>query len=193
MVNVLFICTGNLCRSPSAAWLFKQRVQEFGPKAVTVESAGTRATSSPTPRYLQEEGAQYGLDLSTHQPRRMDAEMISRAHLIVGMAREHVREIVLADTPAFSRTFTLREIVRKGQEKGSRSEDEPIGEWLERLSLGRRHMDLIGDSATDDTPDPMGGSAEEFRRMLAEVSQYTEMLHTLLWPRVRQTGQTEEH
>jgi len=39
MTTVLFVCTGNLCRSPSAAWLLAQRLSEAGTPDVTVESA----------------------------------------------------------------------------------------------------------------------------------------------------------
>ena len=41
MATVLFVCTGNLCRSPSAEWFLTQRVQATGPDNVTVASAGT--------------------------------------------------------------------------------------------------------------------------------------------------------
>jgi hypothetical protein len=97
------------------------------------------------------------------------------------MAREHVREIVLADPPSFSKTFTLREIVRLGNEKGQRGPEETLVQWLQRISAGRRHLDLIGDSALDDTPDPMGGTSADYRQMLIELASLTRSLHSLAW------------
>jgi hypothetical protein len=98
------------------------------------------------------------------------------------MSREHVREAVLADPLSFAKTFTLREIVRRGQEKGQRRSDEALGEWLARLHEGRRHTDLVGDSPHDDIADPMGGSSDDYRRMLEDVSALTQSLSQLAWP-----------
>jgi protein-tyrosine phosphatase len=182
MAVVLFICTGNLCRSPSAQWFLAQRAAKIGPPDITVESAGTRGTTSKVPAELQREGAAYGLDLSTHVPRRVDAESIARADLIIGMAREHVREIVLASPSAFTKSFTLREFVRRGRENGQRGYLQPVHEWLRQLGEERRHVELLSDSPADDIPDPMGGNAEEFRTMLMELATLTRTLHSLTWP-----------
>jgi protein-tyrosine-phosphatase len=181
--EVLFICTGNLNRSPSAAWFLRQRLSVFGPRDVTVASAGTQGSTAELPAPLVEEGEAFGLNLAEHVSTKMDEAGITRADLIIGMAREHVREVVLVDNAAFYKTFTLREIVRRGQERGARGSEESIQEWLLGLNAGRRHMDLIGDSPQDDTPDPMGGPPEEFRAMLAEMEALTTTLYGLLWPR----------
>src|SRR5580692_9550685 len=154
MITVLFVCAGNLCRSPSAELLLSQRISEVGPSDVIVESAGTLGTTQKVPAELQHEGASYGLDLSAHTPRRVDAETIVRADLVIGMERSHLREIVLADPPSFTKTFTLREIVRRGVENGPRSEGQTLADWLAQLGDGRRHAELLGTSPLDDIPDP---------------------------------------
>jgi protein-tyrosine phosphatase len=181
MAVVLFICTGNLCRSPSAEWFLAQRLSEVGPPGVRVESAGTMGTVSKVPPELQKEGIAYGLDLGSHVPRRVDADTVARADMVIGMERAHLREIVLADPPSFTRSFTLREIVRRGREHGQRRLHQPLADWLEQLGSGRRHVDLIGDSPSDDTPDPMGGSSQDFRTMLMELATLTKALHSLTW------------
>jgi protein-tyrosine phosphatase len=182
MAVVLFVCTGNLCRSPSAEWFLAQRLSEFGPHDVTVESAGTLGTISKVPLELQKEGIAYGLDLGSHVPRRVDADTVARADMVVGMERSHLREIVLADPSSFAKSFTLREIVRRGREKGQRRRHQPLADWLEQLGAGRRHVELISESPVDDIPDPMGGSAQEFRTMLMELATLTRTLHSLTWP-----------
>jgi len=182
MADVLFICTGNLCRSPSAEWFLAQRLAEFGPAGVTVESAGTSGTTLGVPPELAQEGAAFGMDLSAHVPRRMDASIITRADMVIGMTREHVRQVVLADPTSFTKSFTLREIVQRGKVNGHRRRHELLPEWLAHIGAGRRHVDLIGDSRTEDIPDPMGGNAEGFRRMLTELATLTRMLHSLTWP-----------
>jgi len=181
MPEVLFLCTGNLCRSPSAAWFLAERIRKSGPDNMTVASAGTLGSVIGPPEALLKEGAAFGLDLAGHVPRRMEAGDIRRADLVIGMAREHVREAVLMDTESFGRSFTLREIVRRGHEVGPRSPDQTLDDWLMRLHGTRRHLDLIGTSGPDDIPDPMGGSSEGFRQMLTEVEALTSALHSLFW------------
>jgi protein-tyrosine phosphatase len=182
MTTVLFVCTGNLCRSPSAAWFLSERFSAVGPSDVIVESAGTTGTTSPVPRELQREGAVFGLELSAHVPRKLAPDMVEQADLIIGMERTHLRETVLANPPSFTKTFTLREIVRRGSANGERHPQQPLAEWIEQLGAGRRHLELLGASAADDIPDPMGGTLEEFRTMLIELSMLTRMLHSMIWP-----------
>ena len=117
---VLFVCTGNLCRSPSAEKLLARRLSDSGPPDVTVESAGTSGTVLEVPSDLRRESASFGLDLSSHVARRVDAGIVARADMVIGMERSHVREVVLADPPAFGKAFTLREVVRRGTQRGPR-------------------------------------------------------------------------
>ena len=182
MAVVLFVCTGNLCRSPSAEGFLAQRLAEFGPPDVRVESAGTTGTTMAVPQQLLREAAAYGLDLSSHVPRRVEIDTVARADLVIGLARAHVREIVVADPPSFTKAFTLREIVRRGHENGGRRQLQTVHAWLEEIGAGRRHQDLLGESPVDDIPDPMGGTSQDYRAMLAEESALTRALHTLTWP-----------
>ncbi len=182
MTDVLFVCTGNLCRSPSAALLFEHELAHGGVGDVTVHSAGTSGADFGPPEALVKEGEAFGLDLGVHVPRQVDRDMIDRADLVIGMAREHVREMVLARPPRFANTFTLREIVRRGHAMGHRRAGEKLGEWLARLQEGRRHADLIGDSPEDDIEDPMGGAPGDYLRMLSEVADLIASLRRLAWP-----------
>src|ERR1700722_20691075 len=92
--DVLFVCTGNLCRSPSAALLLQQELASADTTGVTVHSAGVSGTSVGPPAKLLQEAGQYGLNLGDHVPRQLDGGMLTAADLIVAMSRAHLREIV---------------------------------------------------------------------------------------------------
>ncbi|MGO9857661.1 MAG: hypothetical protein ACLPYY_21800, partial [Acidimicrobiales bacterium] len=165
MAGVLFVCTGNLCRSPSAALFLRQQLGDAGSE-VTVHSAGTMEVDAGPPRALLLEGRTLGIDLADHVPRTVDSDMIRAADLVVGLTREHLRETVVAVPPSFPKTFTLREIVRRGLDTGPRGASEDLAAWIDRLHDGRLVADLMGESPDDDVMDPMGGTPEDYRRML---------------------------
>jgi protein-tyrosine phosphatase len=182
MSVVLTICTGNLCRSPSAELLLERDLTVSGIDGVTVHSAGTRGAKYGPPDRLVKEARNFGIDLAGHVPRKFDTSMIVEADVVIGMAREHVREVVVAEASAFAKTFTLREIVRRGQAQGPRPSDVELGAWLASIHVGRRYSDLIGDAAEDDIADPMGGSSDDYRRMLHDVAALTTSFRQLAWP-----------
>ncbi len=182
MAEVLFVCTGNRCRSPSAALLLRKQLGEAGSDDVEVLSAGTMGVDVGAPRPLVQEGLAFGIDLGAHVPRKVDPGMIQTADLVVGLTREHVRQAVLAVPRSFQRTFTLREIVRRGLHTGPRGAAEDLGAWLARLHEGRLRADLMDASPDDGVIDPLGGSRDDYRRMLTEVSALTHTLRDLAWP-----------
>jgi protein-tyrosine-phosphatase len=106
---------------------------------------------------------------------------VAGADLVIGMARSHVREAVALAGPAVvNRAFTLKEIVRRGEERGGRAAGEPVDAWLARLAAGRRINDLLGDSDADDVADPIGGPRRHYERTATELDDLTARLARLL-------------
>ena len=182
--RVLFVCTANIVRSPIAAAVLEARLQETAPEIV-VESVGLRETDATL-----DEGAlgildRHGVDLRGHHSRPIDSEIVSAATLVLGLEREHVREAVLLDASIWPRTFTLKEIVRRGEEGGPRQPGESISDWIARAHTGRSQRDLLGADRADDVADPYGGPPGEYEEAAEEIDDLVARLVGLLWPEGR--------
>ena len=82
---VLFVCHGNVCRSPYAAALLRRLLLSFLPRVVRVESAGFVGPGRPCPRWAVEVAAERGLDLSRHRSRVLTPLEVQSADLVVVM------------------------------------------------------------------------------------------------------------
>jgi protein-tyrosine phosphatase len=91
--RVLFVCTGNTCRSPLAAAAL---AAELGPEAgrIEVTSAGTAAwEGQPASEASVEIATRDGIDLASHRSRRATPAMVRAADLVLVMEREHLRAV----------------------------------------------------------------------------------------------------
>ena len=114
------------------------------------------------------------------------AELIERADLVLAMERMHAREAVVLADGALARTFTLKELVRRGRAEGGRRRDETLVDWLTRVSADRRAADLMGAAPDDDVADPYLSSAKAYVACIDELDQLVRQLVDLAWPRARQ-------
>jgi protein-tyrosine phosphatase len=179
--TVLFVCTANIVRSPIAAALLTDRLKESGTDAV-VESAGLLDASRPIDNGALLALEEHGIDLSPHRSRTLDTAMVRRAALILGLEREHVREAVLLDRSAWPRTFTLKEIVRRGENIGIRGHDESMDDWIARMHADRTQHDLLGADPIDDISDPYGGAPGDYEDAVEEINGLVARLVRLVWP-----------
>src|SRR5215210_1424736 len=110
---VLFVCTANQGRSPMAEALLRADLARRGiDGAVEVGSAGLWEGGFPVSKPVLAAVAERGGDLGSHRSRRVTAEMAGDADLVVGLAREHVHELVALDPGLAPRTFTLKGLAR---------------------------------------------------------------------------------
>jgi protein-tyrosine-phosphatase len=88
--RVLFVCTGNTCRSPMAEATMYAQLAELGWRHVEVRSAGTGAwPGSPASGGALRTAASFGLDLSGHRSARLSADLVGWADLILTMSWSH--------------------------------------------------------------------------------------------------------
>ena len=161
--------------------VLRERLRSRGIEA-TVSSAGITFDGRAATDEAVKAAAAYNLDISEHRSRLMNAELVHRADLVVGMERLHAREAVVLGDSLLPRCFTLKELVRRGEAVGARRQDETVEAWLSRANAGRRPMELLGESDDDDVADPYLGPPRVYDACIAEIDDLVERLVDLIWP-----------
>jgi len=93
-MHILFVCTGNTCRSPMAEGLLRAALAAKGLDQVTVSSAGTGAwDGAPVSEGSYLVGLEQGLDLSEHRARLLTRDVVRSADLILVMSGHHVARV----------------------------------------------------------------------------------------------------
>lgn len=183
MLEILTVCTGNICRSPLAAQLLATRLADL---PVRVSSAGARAREGMP---MTPEAAALALDrgvdpalVAAHGARYLTPAHVRTADLVLAMARDHRREIVELDPSRMRHAFTAREFARLAADvtdeelrtaaTGAGDAAEPRDRFAAALSViaGRRGITLPPASPEDDDViDPYGRSAATYERSAAEL------------------------
>jgi protein-tyrosine phosphatase len=163
--------------------ILRHRLELLGIEA-SVGSAGLLSDGQSATDTAVDTMGIWGLDITGHRSRRISPELLGGADLVVGMAREHVREAVVMRPELYARTFTLKELVRRGGEVGPRPPDEPIDRWLRAAPQGRPPVQLMGSSGLDDVADPVGQGPPVYEATAHELVDLVGQLVDLLWQQV---------
>jgi protein-tyrosine phosphatase len=189
--RVLFVCTGNICRSPFAERLLRARLDsKLGEAAarIQVSSAGTFGlVGEPMSPETAETLLRYGGLDTGFVARAMEVEQIDGADLVLGLTREH-RSAVLQMVPrASSRTVTLREYARllTGVTPADIAADfaDPVERFraVTATAFGRRGYAPPQSPSDDDIPDPFGGPMAGYDKAATLISQALDVPLALLF------------
>ena len=124
--NILFICIGNICRSPFAEKLFKKLVKQKGRKGLFAESAGLYALRGNLATSLaQRVATEYGVNLSEHKAKPVTKELVEWSDLILVMEKSHEETLLTAFSGAADKSYLIRRFGRFGSK--SRGIADPYG------------------------------------------------------------------
>jgi len=187
-LRVLFVCTGNICRSPAAERLARRHLEQAlgdAPSPVRWESAGTRAAvGSPVHPDTAAVVAALGGDTSGFAARRLTAPMVRDADLVLTMTREHRRLALTLDPRALSRTFTLLEaadLVRLLAERPAGGAVAPAGE-LRTPAQDLADARALRRSGDDDVLDPIGQAPDVHQDVVGTISAALQPVVQFLLP-----------
>ena len=91
MKNILVVCTGNICRSPTGEYLLKKELGE----GFNVMSAGLGAlVDHPAHEISQKIAMQHGIDMSAHRARQINLDILKWADLVLVMENGHKTELL---------------------------------------------------------------------------------------------------
>lgn len=150
MTNIVFVCMGNICRSPMAEGLLRHKWQEIGRDDLIVSSMGTHGLNGlPPTEYAQTVCKENGFDISSHRARSLVDEDLQKADLILCMEPVHKKFVQTFFPWHRDRLFLL-------------------GAWPEK------------ETRKSDIYDPMGGSFEEFQQIFSIIEGHIERTLPLL-------------
>ncbi|MBL7979080.1 MAG: low molecular weight phosphotyrosine protein phosphatase [Bacteroidetes Order II. Incertae sedis bacterium] len=96
--RIVFVCLGNICRSPLAEGVFRHLVREAGlEERFEIASAGTGGwhVGEPPDRRMTKTAAQHGVDISKQRAQQFKARFLDQYDLILGMDRSNVENMLL--------------------------------------------------------------------------------------------------
>ncbi len=158
--RILVVCTANVCRSPITEALLAKACRQRGSE-ILVASAGLTTVTLNVDPVAVGLMAERGVDLSGHLPRQVTSDDLAVTDLVIAMTREHVRILVANHGTPLARTFTLKELARRI--------DERPGASLPDVHEGRNTADLLGQSVDDDITDPYRSPLGQYAVCIAEI------------------------
>ncbi len=139
-MEILVICTGNICRSPMAEGLLRHMLAARAIKGVQIRSAGTHALDGrPAEPHAVEAARELGADIAAHTARSLDSEMVMAADLVLVMESWQA-ELAGRVLPAPEHAAKLRLLATYGTASATTMVDDPYGQSLDAYRVCARFI-----------------------------------------------------
>ncbi len=143
MPTILFVCTGNLCRSPMAEGLLRAKLaRDEARQDWRVMSAGTWAVDGrPASEHAIAEMARRGIDIGDHRSRSVTRDIMAQADLVLAMTRNHLEALLSAFPDQSHKVHLLSEMAGR-----SIDVDDPYGGLRQDYAQTARELDRLLDA-----------------------------------------------
>ncbi|MEZ5379075.1 MAG: hypothetical protein R2733_21430 [Acidimicrobiales bacterium] len=160
--QILFVCTANICRSPAAETIARDR---FGEARFRFRSAGFLEHGRPFEPDMAKAVAKLGVAVpGDHRSAVIDADLLASSALILTMEARHVQNIVIEDERAFERVLPLKEAVELIERRGINGLDGLLAAMVDRDPM--RYLDRQWD-----VDDPYKRGRRHYKRSAAEIQE----------------------
>lgn len=184
-MRILFVCTGNTCRSPMAEGMLRKLAEERG-VAVEVQSAGVAASeglsmSLHAASVLRDQGIEDHITSSL-----LRAEQAQWADLILTLTEAHKHRVIQTFPEAADKVYALKEFVENNE--GVAADQEELQQLIADVELDRalgnprdekresRIRELAQRLPVYDISDPFGGSRQVYDRAASEIKEALDKL-----------------
>lgn len=169
-MNILFVCTGNVCRSPMAEGFLRHEAARRG-LGLAARSTGThawhgRAATIDGRRTM----AEMGVPIDDHRTEELSQRLVDWAHLIVALSTEHVRDTVRDFPEAAPKTLTLKEVLRVLPVVPEALDESAFVKAILKAHEAEAPLE------DPDVADPYGERQEAYRRTAREIQVLIESL-----------------
>ena len=180
MIQLLTVCTGNICRSPFAERILQTEIEALRPGLFSIQSAGTESLVG---HGMEAESAQllsyYGGSSKNFTSRQLSETVLSTPDIVLAMTVEHRDAVIKLSPRMLKRSYTLIEFARILKDiRTTKNPDVPTGHsedrvaqrWAALPALAALHRSSVRPSSTSqDVVDPFRRSPEIHQQMVEEI------------------------
>ncbi|MCP3988531.1 MAG: hypothetical protein GY724_05640 [Actinomycetia bacterium] len=174
--RILFVCTANICRSPSAEVLARHH---FGEDAALFRSAGFLRPDEQPPKLLANALSELGVDVTAHRSFQLNEISLQVSDLVLTMEGEHVQRATILHRESFPKIVPLKEAAEVAA--GSGNPRLTVEELLAEVNQRRDPSSYL--SSKWDVADPYNRKLKDYRRAVAEIDGLVQtVIGPLVWP-----------